>query len=245
MKKLLLFLLFIILLSVVVTAKCGDGFCDPDEDCAKCKTDCLCKDDKCCADLDCQECETSICESDKCVLERMDWVLQDIKCYSKGIISFKLDSHISRYYQNNIHLKDTFVYSKLNDKDEIFSKINGKWYYEGEEILKEKDYSLQDKKIDFKAEEGLNKNGEYVIRVKSKLGRRHNYFVEGNVECTDIKEKVEEVIEIEEEPIIEEPEIEEKEPEKKEMVTEESETKESEKEGFFKRIINFIISFFS
>ena len=258
MKRLLFIsVVCVLLFSVIVTAKCGDRFCDPDEDCQFCSDDCLCslgletrKPSECCAEFDCKECEDGYCENRKCSsLKSFRSMLEIVECNSNGSVHLQINFHLVpfgsqlaiAYIDANDEIK---VFMKSEDKESTFKEIKGIW--------KSKDFNSNypnrlKEEASFNSDLNVfDKKGKYWVRVKFLAGRTNNFYEDYLVSCPEIIK--EEGIKVEEEPeeeIVEETKIEE------EIISEELKKQiqeiidEPKKKGFFKRIIDYFISLFS
>jgi len=191
MKTKTLLIPTLLLLSIIfVNAECGDSFCDANEDCATCSTDCLCTSDKygervnCTVSFDSQECEKGYCKDKWCsTLEAFSSIFQGTSCSNNGSVILK----IKFQELNSVILtpEETLkVYMKRGDAS-TFDEIKGVWYNPS----KEGDFRY--KKIgdtsNFFSEESIFKaKGDYYIRVKYKVGRSNILFEDKLVSCPGI-----------------------------------------------------------
>lgn len=225
MKQWLIF--FILILPVAVNAKCGDYFCDSNEDCSSCPDDCLCTKGKhyelieCCNDFSCKECEKGYCEDRKCsTLEGFTSIFQNIECFNNGSIDMKINF---QELDNNILTpgEDLKVYMKEKKDEATFKEISGTWTNPSREgdfkYTKISDTSF------FTSDKDLFKlPGGHYIRVKYKMGRSNSVFEDTEISCPGI------AIEPKQVPKAEEPEVEEV--ELKEITEPETEEKKEEVE---------------
>ena len=222
MKKWWLIPLFLILLAVIINAKCNDNFCDPNENCESCPDDCLCTEGphnekiKCCNDFSCQECELGYCHDRECNgLEGFTSIFQKIKCFDTG--SIEMEIKFQELYSITLTPdEDLKVYMKEKNNDASFSEIKGKWTNPKKEgvfrytKIFDTSYFNSDKDM-------FESKGEYYVRVKYKMGRGDGIFEDAEVTCPGISKEPVTM------PDIEEPEIEEVEPPREETTKKPSE----------------------
>lgn len=249
--KIFISILFLILVSVLVSGKCGDRFCDPDENCQSCSNDCLCwigeethKVTTCCSEFDCKECEKGYCENRRCdSLKSVTSMFKEVDCNPNGSVSLHIE--LITLGSSNIRSDSQIkVFMKPDNIESSFKEIKGVWKSKEfnpsyPNILKEESFFNSDLNV-------FDEKGKYWIRVKFQKGGSSILYEDYLVSCPEvIKEvKIEEPIkevpkeEPEETPI--EPEI--QEPEK--TITTEQPLKEQNK-GFLKRLINYVVKLFS
>ena len=204
MKKLWIIPILFILLTIVVDAKCGDSFCDPNEDCTICADDCLCTRDKHDDPLNCttlftsQECEGGYCNDKWCsTLEGFQSMFQEASCSDNGSVSLEikfqeLDSVVLT------PVEDLKVYMKLGD-EATFEEIKGVWYNPSREgdfrYTKIRDTS------EFNSDADLFKTkGDYYIRVKYRVGMSSILFEDKKISCPGMPQATPPAEEPEEEP---------------------------------------------
>lgn len=191
MKKWWIIPLMFVLLLVAVDAKCGDSFCDPNEDCTICSADCLCNRDSHDDPVNCTtlftstECEKGYCDSKWCTtLEGFQSMYQESSCSDNGSISLKikfqeLDSVILTPGE------DLKVYMKLGD-EATFEEINGVWFNPSKEgdysYTKIRDTSTFDSDMDL-----FRIKGEYYVRVKYRVGMSSILFEDKKISCPGVK----------------------------------------------------------
>ncbi len=187
MKKWWIIPVLFVLLAIVVDAKCGDSFCDPNEDCTTCADDCLCTRDKHGDQVNCttlftsQECEKGYCDDKWCsTLEGFISMFQKATCSDNGSISLtikfqELDSVVLT------PVEDLKVYMKLGEES-TFEEIKGVWYNPSREgdfrYTKIRDTS------DFNSDTDLFKTkGDYYVRVKYRVGMSSILFEDKKISC--------------------------------------------------------------
>lgn len=188
MKKWLLIILSVILLTTMVNAKCGDNFCDYGEDCNTCSDDCLCTRDEHDEQVNCtigfasQECEKGYCHDRWCsTLEGFLSIYKKATCSDNGSIELEvkfqeLDSIVLTPAET---LK---VYMREKSDESSFKEISGAWLnpsMQGESrYTKIRDTSY------FTSENNLFKTkGDYYVRVKYQMGRSSMLFEDKLVSC--------------------------------------------------------------
>lgn len=238
MKKWWLIPFILILLPIAVNAKCGDYFCDLNEDCNSCPDDCLCTKGKhyelidCCNDFSCKECEKGYCEDRKCsTLEGFTSIFQKIDCFSNGSIDMKINFQEldSVTLMPDEGLK---VYMKEKNDEATFKEVSGTWVNPSrEEDFK---YTKISGTSFFTSDKDLFKlPGGYYIRVKYKIGRSSSIFGDAEVSCPGMAAEPKQAPK-EEEPEVEEVEL-------KEVTTEAEEKKEEVEESQKKSNITWYI----
>jgi len=221
----------------MVTAECGDNFCDPDENCESCSEDCLCTFEdserlECCAGLDCKECEEGYCEKRKCnSIKAYVSMFEDVKCHDDGSISMEVDFNVFSFRYENInseyHVK---VFMKPDNESSTFKEMNGEWY---PQVIKNI--------ARFKSDPGVfSKGGYYWVRIESKVGFSSSIYTQHKIWCYEIAEEevnTKNTTEVNQEENLPQEEI---------VLEEETPEKDisQEKEGFFKKYKPYFITVF-
>jgi hypothetical protein len=254
MKKLWIIPILFVLLTIAVDAKCGDSFCDPNEDCTTCADDCLCTRDAHDEQVNCStlftsiECEGGYCNDKWCsTLEGFQSMFKKASCSDNGSISLEvkfqeLDSVVLT------PVEDLKVYMKLGD-EATFEEIKGVWYNPSKEG--EFRYTKIRDTSSFNSDADLFKTkGDYYVRVKYRVGMGSTLFEDKKISCPGMQivtlpaeepkeEPKEEVVEEPAEKPAEEPVKETVEPVKEEPA--EQTTKESKSNIIWYVIIGLII----
>lgn len=206
MSKRLLFLsiFFTVLISVSVSAICGDFRCDPEEGKRFCKTDCLMEGDYCCSAWYCQECESMICKRGVCkpynIVDEVD--IGDIVCFSDG--SLMMDVAFEKSSGREIMIsRDVRVEFKVASQFAALFELRGDWFDGGNKVTVIKKYGYHT----FSAQPGqIILDGSYVVRVKYRVGEKNQFGAEKEFTCSGIEtfeetetESIEDVIAEEEE----------------------------------------------
>ncbi|MBU4501965.1 MAG: hypothetical protein KKA79_05190 [Nanoarchaeota archaeon] len=181
-------IILLIILATSVNAKCGDNFCDVDEDCESCPDDCLCtkgphnEQIDCCNDFACQECQKGYCNQRKCdSLAGFISMFNKISCSKNGAVSIEVE--FLELDSVDLDPEDELkVYMKTKDGESSFSEVAGTW------MNPEKSGSYKYTKISgtstFTSEENIFQDkGDYYVRVKYKIGRGDNLYETTEVNC--------------------------------------------------------------
>lgn len=183
MKRLLLVLVCVLFLSAAVAAKCGDGFCDPNEDCESCSDDCLCTRGEynelvpCCNSIACRDCEKGYCKDRKCsTLEGFESIFKKVECFDNGSIS--MDINFQELGSATLTPgEDLKVYMKEKRDAASFKEVSGTW------VNPLSEWGFWYTKINgtstFTSDTGLFRlAGKYYVRIKYKIGE---LYKEGDV----------------------------------------------------------------
>ncbi|MDP2906444.1 MAG: hypothetical protein Q8O03_00740 [Nanoarchaeota archaeon] len=212
MKKWWIIPILFVLLTIAVDAKCGDSFCDPNEDCIICSVDCLCTRDAHDEQVNCttlftsEECEKGYCHDKWCsTLEGFQSMFQKASCSDNGSVSLtvkfqELDSVVLT------PVEDLKVYMKLVE-EATFEEIKGVWYNPSKEgdfrYTKIRDTSS------FNSDADLFKiKGDYYVRVKYRVGMSSILFEDKKISCPGTPQATPPAEELKEEPkeeVVEEP----------------------------------------
>lgn len=205
-----------VLLSISVSAICGDFRCDPEEGKRFCKTDCLLAGDYCCSDMWCQECSSMICKRSTCkpygIVDQVK--VDDVACFPDGSIT--LDAMFEKSPGREIYTStDIKVEFKAASQFAALSPLSGSWFDNRGEVTIIKKHGWHT----FASSPGKIKNpGTYIVRVKYRIGKHNQFGIDTEFSCLDIEpEKLapeeetaeEEIAEVEEEVVKVEEEVEE------------------------------------
>lgn len=194
MNKLWIIPLVLIILVIAVDAKCGDSFCDPNENCTSCADDCLCTKDEHNEPVNCSiaftsvECQEGYCHDRWCnSLEGFVSIFQKTMCSDNGSVSME----IKFLELGSVTLtpgKNLKAYMKQGEES-TFEEINGVW--ENPSMEGEFKHTQINGISKFLSDTGLFKTkGDYYVRVKYTIGKSSSIFEDVKISCPGMTEPV-------------------------------------------------------